>query len=221
MSSSFLPPDPCHVPVPNQPAWDLALLYPMQGHWSHEDYLTLTDGTNRLIEYTNGQIEVLPVPTIEHQLILTYLFRMLDGFVVQRQLGVVLTAGTRVYIEPDRYREPDLVFNFTASHARSNRRYYDGADLVMEVVSDDPESRVRDIEDKRAEYALAGIREYWIVDPQEQQITVLQLASARYEWHGIFKAGDNATSDLLAGFSLDVTQVFAAAEGAYDERKRR
>lgn len=213
MSSSFLPiepPDPCHVPVPNQPAWDLALLYPMQGHWSHEDYLTLTDGTNRLIEYTNGQIEVLPVPTIEHQLILTYLFRMLDGFVVQRQLGVVLTAGTRVYIEPDRYREPDLVFNFTASHARSNRRYYDGADLVMEIVSDDPNSQERDFEKKVADYAAGGIAEYWIVAPQTRQITVHALAGSAYEQHGLFNEGEIATSKLLDGFTIDVAKVFAA-----------
>jgi Uma2 family endonuclease len=213
MSSSFLPiepPEPCHVPVPNQPAWDLALLYPMQGHWSHEDYLTLTDGTNRLIEYTNAQIEVLPVPTIEHQLILMHLLITLNAFVKQQQLGVVLCAGTRVYLEPDKYREPDIVFNFTASHARSGRRYYDSADLVMKIVSDDPGSRERDFEKKVVDSAAGGISEYWIVDPQQRQITVHALAGPAYELHGLFGETEIATSKLLDGFTIDVAKVFVA-----------
>jgi Uma2 family endonuclease len=213
MSSSFVPiepPDPCHAPVPNQPAWDLALLYPLQGHWSHEDYLTLTDGTNRLIEYTNGQIEVLPVPTIEHQLIMKYLLKILDAFVEERQLGVALCAGTRVYLEPERYREPDIVFNFSAKHARSGRRYYDSADLVMEIVSDDPGSQVRDFEKKLIDYAAGGIAEYWIVAPQTRQITVHALAGTVYEQHGLFNEGEIATSKLLDGFTVDLAKVFAA-----------
>jgi Uma2 family endonuclease len=215
MSSSFLPiepPDPCHAPVLNQPAWDLALLFPLQGHWSHEDYLTLTDGTNRLIEFTSGQIEVLPVPTIEHQLIMKYLLKILDAFVEERQLGVALCAGTRVYIEPDKYREPDIVFNFAASHARSGRRYYDSADLVMEIVSDDPGSQKRDMEQKVLDYAAGGISEYWIVDPQSQQITVHSLAGSAYVVHGQFGPGDVATSKLLEGFSVAVAKVFAAGK---------
>lgn len=213
MSSSFLPiepPDPCHVPVPNQPAWDLALLYPLQGHWSHEDYLTLTDGTNRLIEFTNGQIEVLPVPTIEHQLIMKCLLKILDGFVEERKLGVVLCAGTRVYLEPDKYREPDIVFNFNASHARSGKRYYDSADLVMEIVSDDPGSRERDFAKKVVDYAAGGISEYWIVDPQQRQIAVHALAGSVYQLHGLFGETETATSKLLDGFNIDVAKVFAA-----------
>lgn len=62
MSSGFSPlepPSPSHLPVVGQPAWDLALLYPLQGHWSQEDYLALTDRTNWLIEFTAGKIEVL------------------------------------------------------------------------------------------------------------------------------------------------------------------
>ena len=52
-----------------------------------------------------------------------------------------------------------------------------GADLVIEVVSD--QGRPRDLEIKRQEYAQAGIPEYWIVDPQLEQITVLALEGSR------------------------------------------
>lgn len=45
-------------------------LEPLQGLWSVEQYLALTNQTNRLIEYTDGVIEALPMPTDRHQAIL-------------------------------------------------------------------------------------------------------------------------------------------------------
>jgi Uma2 family endonuclease len=83
---------------------------------------------------------------------------------------------------------------------------------VVEVVSLDKESRERDYEKKRTDYAAAGIAEYWIVDPAESRITVLTLDGESYTVHGEFHAGDAATSVLLESFSVDVTSVFAAAK---------
>lgn len=77
MASISLPPSstlPCHAPVAGEPAWDVALLYPVQGAWSDFDYLTLTEGMNRLLELTDGFVDVLPVPTSSHQRILLYLY---------------------------------------------------------------------------------------------------------------------------------------------------
>lgn len=212
ISPSIHPGIPCHVPVNGEPAWDLALLYPPQGQWSQEEYLDLTDNTRWLVEYTAGKIEVLPMPTIEHQLILKFLFQGLDAFVERQKLGIVLFAPTRVYVDPDKYREPDIVFNFTENHARSGKRYYKGADLVIEVVSDDPESRTRDAEKKVLDYAEGGIPEYWIVDPQEKKVTVLTLEGTAYVTHGVFGEGETATSKLLSGLSVNVTDVFQAAK---------
>ena len=50
-----------------EPAWDIARLFPPQGQWSEEDYFALD--TNRLVELSDGFIEVLPMPTMVHQLI--------------------------------------------------------------------------------------------------------------------------------------------------------
>jgi Uma2 family endonuclease len=90
---------------------------------------------------------------------------------------------------------------------RIKDEYWDGADLVVEVVSKDRKGRDRDLRVKRKQYAQAGIAEYWIVDPQVRQITVLKLSNERYEVHGQFKPGQRATSHLLAGFAVDVKDV--------------
>lgn len=199
----------------SEPAWDIATLFPPQGAWSIDDYLTLTDSTNRLIEFTDGRIEVLEMPTIAHQRILLYLLMLFKKFVDERQLGEVLMAGLRVQVDEAKFREPDIVFlhKDRKTTATVENRYWVGSDLVVEIVSDDPASRERDLIQKRETYAEAGIPEYWIVDPAEQRISVLVLESGVYQPLADFAPGQEARSRLLDGFSVDVAAVFRAADG--------
>jgi Uma2 family endonuclease len=184
-------------------------MYPLQGAWSVEDYLALDTGL--LVEYAEGLIRVLPMPSILHQLIVKFLFRNLDDFVTQHSLGEVLLAPLPVLLTPDKYREPDIVF-VRPEHIKSLKGFPEGADLVVEVVSEGRENRERDYTEKRREYAAAGIVEYWIVDPQERQVTVLSLSGDEYREHGVFSAGDTATSLLLAGFEVAVRDLMAKCE---------
>jgi Uma2 family endonuclease len=188
-----------------EPAWDIAKLFPAQGHWSVSDYLSLNG--NYLVEYSSGYIEVLTMPTELHQLIVACLYGLLSAFTAKSRAGKVLFAPLRVQLYPGKFREPDIVFMLEKNAARRHNEFWDGADLVMEVVSDD--DRRRDLETKRLEYAAAGIAEYWIVDPQKREITVLKLAGEQYEVHGVFKPGQTASSILLPNFTVPVTEVFA------------
>lgn len=117
-----------------------------------------------------------------------------------------------MYLAPNKYREPDIVFTSTQRHATSNKRYYQGADLVIEIVSEAADARSRDIEQKSIDYAEGGIPEYWIVDPQNTRITVLTLEDQSYQPIGEYREGQSAMSKLLPGFSVDVAQVFQAAK---------
>ncbi len=144
-----------------EPAWDVATLFPNQGAWSEEEYLALN--TNHLVEFTDGHLEVLPMPTTSHQIVVAFLFEALKGFVSKHNLGLVLFAALKIRIRPNKHREPDVLF---VSHEHEHfigEQYWTGADLVMEVVSeDDPE---HDWVNKRLDYAEAGIPEYWIAAP--------------------------------------------------------
>ena len=97
--------------------------------------------------------------------------------------------------------------------------YPNGADLVIEVVSEGTENRRRDLEVKRAEYAEAGITEYWIVDPEPRTITVLTLEGKQYREHGVFAVNARATSVLLVGLEAPVSNVFAAGEAGQPAAK--
>ena len=195
-----------HSKHAGEPAWDLAKLFPEQGAWSDEDYLALT--TNRLVELSDGNIEVPPMPTEKHQAIVAFLFEALLVFVRPKALGRVIFAPFRVRLWPGKFREPDLAFMLAVHSARRHADYWEGADLVMEVVSDD--DRRRDLETKRREYAEAGIPEYWIVDPRTETITVLVLRDDAYIEQGRFAAGERAESSLLPGFAVEAEAVFAA-----------
>lgn len=188
---------------------DLVLaLLPLQGHWSAEQYLWLTDYSNRLVEYTDGRIEVLPMPTDNHQSILMFLYELFVA-VVRPAGGKVLVAPLRVRIHDRKYREPDLLLVLDAADERRQDRYWLGADLVIEVVS--PDKPERDLGEKRRDYAEAGIGEYWIVNPLDETITVLSLDGDMYAEHGVFTRGATATSVLLPNFTVDVDAVFDAA----------
>jgi Uma2 family endonuclease len=200
------------------PTWEIAHLFPAQGTWSEEEYLALPG--NRLVELSEGKLEVLPMPTTSHQALLLYLYGVINAFAVGGDLGKVLIAPLRVRLWPERFREPDLVFMLKRHFSRIGEEFWLAAGLVMEVVSHDPDGRRRDLMTKRREYARARIPEYWIVDPQTETITVLRLTAQRYAVHGLFAKREQATSHLLASLAVDVTAAFAEARAVVRKGRR-
>lgn len=182
---------------------------PPQGAWSDEAYLWLTDRSRRPIEFTDGHVEELPMPTATHQAVLAVLHVLFRGYVRPRG-GVVMFSALRLRLREGKFREPDLLLLRDRADPRYQDRYWLGADLVVEVVS--PDDPARDLVEKRADYAEAGIPEYWIVDPRDETITVLTLQDGAYVEHGVFPRGGPAASRLLEGFAADVSAVFDASE---------
>ena len=136
-------------------------ILPPQGAWSEDEYLVLTDHRNRLIEFTDGFLEALPMPTDKHQSVLQFLFLAFLHYVGARG-GKVHFAPLRLRVRPGKFREPDLVLLISAGDARRQNRFWLGADLALEVVSE--EKPERDLIEKRGDYAEARVPEYWIVN---------------------------------------------------------
>lgn len=177
----------------------------LQGLWSEAQYLRLTTQTNHLIEFTDGVIEVLPMPTSKHQVILAFLYEFFVAF-VRPKGGKVLFSPLRLQIRPGKFREPDLLMLLDARDPRYQDEFWFGADLVLEVVS--PDKPKRDTTEKVLDYAEAGIPEYWIVNPLDETITVLVLSDDAYTERGVFRRGEQTTSQLLDGFAVGVDAVF-------------
>lgn len=188
-----------------EPTWEIARLFPDQGTWSEEEYLALE--TNHLVEFSHGHIEVLPMPTQSHQFIVFFLARLLQDFLMAHNSGTVLQAPFRMRLWPGKYREPDILLMLSEHDARRYEEFWDGADLVIEIISGTTKDRERDLVTKRREYAAAGIPEYWLVDPKLETVTVLQLTGEAYEEHGIFARSEQVTSPLLTTLTIPAQRI--------------
>jgi Uma2 family endonuclease len=197
------------TPPDGEPVWQLAeMLYPSQGRWTREQYLALD--TNQLVEFVEGRLEFLPVPTFFHQDIVAHIYHLLYDLVRRQNLGRVYFAPLRVRTLPERIREPDISVILGPRRTDPRAQPVPRIDLAVEVVS--PTGEQRDYQVKRAEYAAAGFREYWIVDPQERHIVVLALEGEQYVEVGTFRDDEPAAGRLIDGFSVKPSDVWAAGE---------
>ena len=191
-----------------EPTWDVAHLFPPQGHWTESEFFELH--SNRMVELADGKLEVLPMPTWLHQLIVKFLAGCLEAATGGH--GDVLTAPLPVRLFPRTIREPDVMYFAPGSAPEDPRGYPTRIDLAMEVVSEGPAARRRDYEDKRQDYAKAGVPEYWIVDPEQKRILVLVLIGDEYQPHGTFGPGEIAHGRLLKGLQVNVTAMLKLAD---------
>ena len=149
---------------------------------------------------------MLPHPTQSHQYAVLELAVQLRRFVQRHDLGEVYVAPLPVRLWADKVREPDVLFMAKEHADRMAEQYFGPPDLVMEVTS--PGTVRTDRAEKATEYARAGIREYWIVDPDARTVEVLTLVGRRYGPAIPQAAGDRAASAVLPGFEVAVEHLF-------------
>jgi Uma2 family endonuclease len=140
---------------------------------SYEDFLRAYDGIHA--EWVNGEVVPMTPVSPRHQQVAIFLSALFQHFCEQRNTGTVLSAPVQMKVG-EAAREPDVMV-LTPEHAdRIRPSCVEGpADLVVEIIS--PESRGRDRGDKYYEYEQAGVREYWLVDPQRKQAEFYRLTT--------------------------------------------
>lgn len=134
---------------------------------SYDEFLSWYDReAGRRGEWVDGEVIRFLATSERHERLLTFLITMLNIVLRRRRLGVIYGSGYELQTRDRSAREPDLMVVFNEHLDRvTPRRLVGAADLVVEVIS--PDSVTRDRRDKLAEYAAAGIPEYWVVDPRE------------------------------------------------------
>ena len=104
--------------------------------------------------------------------------------------------------------QPDLLFvSKERAHLLSGGDNVRGApDLVVEILS--PATAERDRGYKRALYAKHGVAEYWLVDPASESVSIHRLRNGELVVVQTFAKGHTLRSPLLAGFALELDEVF-------------
>jgi Uma2 family endonuclease len=181
---------------------------------SFEEYLAYDDGTDNLYELFNGELIEVPPESGSNTQIATFLlvqFAMLVGFRRVRGHGLEL----EVRGEP-RNRYPDLTIireEHIQQLTRRNTIRLSMAPpiLVVEVVSPGELQHNRDYLAKRGQYQDLGIPEYWLIDPQQQMVTLLQLRDAVYV-ESVFREQDPIRSTQFLDLVLTAEQILSAGE---------
>ena len=168
---------------------------------SLEEYLNFDDGTDTQYELENGKLIVMPPESELNRRIASLLFALFwqKGIPSYR-----LTMKTEIVVNSSRAttRFPDVMVlsEELATALEGSSRSTIMSDmppplLVVEVVS--PHQENRDYRYKRSEYAARRIAEYWIVDPMQQRVTVLEWVEGFYE--EMVYTGDRAIVSPLLG----------------------
>ncbi len=79
-------------------------------------------------------------------------------------------------------------------------------EVVVEVLS--PGNNAKELKNKYNVYEEAGVKEYWVVSPQDQWLRIYTLTDGKFHESRYYLSGDAAPSTVLPGFSLDVTALF-------------
>ena len=181
---------------------------------SFEEYLSYDDGTDKLYELFNGELLEVPPESGINVEIATFLliqFASLLGYRRVRGHGLEL----EVRGEP-RNRYPDLTIireEHIQQLAKRNTIRLTMASplLVVEVVSPGELQRNRDYIAKRSQYQDCVIPEYWIVDPNEQTVLVLELTGKDYTEVGSFSGNEQILSPQFSELNLTAAKIFESA----------
>lgn len=175
---------------------------------SFEEFLHWLDEGTRA-EWVDGEILVMSPSNWQHQDLIAWLTGILRYFIDGRGLGRVVAAPFQIKLPGPRgsSREPDILYIATDNPGTLHRTLFEGApDLAIEIVS--PESVNRDHVEKFNEYEHAGVREYWVIDPQERRADFFTLSGAGH-FVPIPVQGGAVESALLPGLHLNVQWLFA------------
>jgi len=180
-----------------------------------EEYLNYNDGTDTQYELVNGELIVMPPESDLNQRIVMFL---LSHFLQQGIPSYRLRIGAEIVVSGSRAttRLPDLMVLSeelaTALEGASRSTIMidmPPPQLVVEVVSPGRENADRDYRYKRSEYAARGIAEYWIVDPIQQRVTVLEWVEGLYE-ERVFQGNQQIISPMLPDLNLMSERVINA-----------
>ncbi len=172
---------------------------------TYEDYCRMPAGER--YELVEGELRVVPSPTVFHQELSKRLQFLLIRWVEERHLGKVYNAPIDVLLSEHNVVQPDLLCVLREKLEIIRKANIQGApDLVVEILS--PSTEEWDRVTKRQVYAKFGVRELWFVDPAGRSVEVACLTVGDLRTVQTFAAGATLTTPLLPGFVVDIDELF-------------
>ncbi len=177
--------------------------------FNYQDYLQLSD--DKRYEIIDGELFMVPSPNESHQRFLVTLTIILANHVKKNKLGSIYCAPFDVLFSEEDVVQPDIIFVSNKNKKIITKDNIQGVpDLLIEILS--PGTSKRDLGIKKKLYAKNGVREYWIVDPEQETIEVLNLKKGEFLGRSCNTGAAGQTSRLsssvIQGFDIDIKEIF-------------
>jgi Uma2 family endonuclease len=171
-----------------------------------ENYKLLPE-TGPRYQLIQGDLYMAPAPNRFHQEISRNLQYELHSYLKRTPIGKLFNAPFDHYLDEVNVFQPDLIVVLNERLGILSEEGAEGApELVFEILS--PKTRSLDLMNKKQEYARAGVKELWIIDPEPRSITIHEFASDGVEKTRQLHEADTLSTDLLPGFDLAVATIF-------------
>ena len=173
-------------------------------HYTAADYATWNDG--RRYELLQGGVRAMsPAPNLWHQRTSRNLSFAVGHFLKPKSKCQIFYAPIDVYLADDTVVQPDIIV--VCDPKKLEKKGCVGApDLVVEILS--PATAKLDWNDKFKLYEAAGVREYWIVHPEEQFVHVFRLVDGKFQFNGAYFAEDSVKIGIFEDVTIDLKNVF-------------
>lgn len=173
---------------------------------TYEDYAKLTPPDSGNYELHNGKIIFMPTPTALHQLISMKLSILLGGFILKNQLGTLLAAPMDTIFSKHDTLQPDLLFVSNNRLSIIKKQVEGAPDLVIEIAS--PSNSQKELSYKKYVYETSGVQEYWLIQPEKQQIAQYENIDNELIRIGVWDIEAELEAKVLTGFKLKVKEIF-------------
>lgn len=178
--------------------------------FTYADYKSLPESMDRRYELLDGDLVLVPAPTIKHQRISKKLEFIFITFFEHNNLGEVLYAPVDVVFGKGNDREvvqPDIIFiSNERSDIATEQEIQDAPDLVVEILSPGTEERDRNY--KKSLYSRYNVLEYWIVDPTAETIDIYSQTERGLQRSGIYAATQTVISPRWPELTLQAGAIF-------------
>ena len=180
---------------------------PKQGEWTYSHYMAMPDDGQRY-EIVDGVLYMAPSPNEYHQVASMRMGTYLSTHIDLNDLGLTLAAPFDVKLAFKTVVQPDLlVFLYKNGEVEELSDVVKRIpDLVVEIVS--PGTMKHDRQRKFQAYELAGIPEYWIVEPKPRSVEVYALEAGAYQQDGIFRDEQIINSRVVPDLPVAVRRFF-------------
>ncbi len=175
-------------------------------HYLYKDYVNFPD-SNRW-EIIFGRAYMVPDPYIKHQDIVRNFSVVLVNYVNKKNIGKVYHAPTDVVLAEEIIVQPDILFITQERLGIITEKNIQGPpDLIVEVLSNDPKSVIKDKREKKRAYEKYGVREYIIIDYYEKYAEHYFLMQGKYEEIGIYGEDDKFELKTVEGLTISLKEI--------------